>query len=123
MVEALVGFDPDPHLLDALTGELAAPHLLDVEVLSVLRRLVLAGALDEQAADQARRTLFTFAIHRHDVSPIADRIWSLRHQFTAYDAAYLALAEGLGVPLVTCDGKLATPGHTAQVRVVSPTRR
>lgn len=123
MVEALVGFDPDPALLDALTGELAAPHLLDVEVLSALRGLVLGGKLDPAAAELARNTLLAFTIHRHELAPTADRIWSLRHQFTTYDATYLALSEGLGAPLLTCDAKLASGGHTAEVRVVAPTRR
>ena len=53
MVEALIGFDPDPTLVDALTGEVAAPHLLDVGVMSALRRLTLGGKLDAHSAEQA----------------------------------------------------------------------
>jgi len=122
MVEALVGRDVDAELLDALLGEVAAPHLLDVEVLSVLRGLALGGKLAPEAAESARADHFAFTITRHETGPLADRIWRLRHRYTSYDAAYIALAEGLAVPLFTCDAKLAAGGHHAQVRVV-PTAR
>ncbi len=122
MVEALVGRDVDPELLDALVGEVAAPHLLDVEVLSVLRGLLLGRKLEPHVAETARQDHFAFTITRHETEPLADRIWQLRHRYTSYDAAYLALAEGLAVPLYTCDAKLAAGGHHAQVRVV-PTSR
>lgn len=118
MVEALVGRSPDAMLLDALAGELAAPHLLDVEVVSVLRGLVLGGKLTPAAADEARRDHFAFTIVRHELEPLAERVWMLRSQFTAYDACYLALAEALACPLLTCDAKLAASGHRANVRVV-----
>lgn len=121
MVEALVGREVDAGLLDALTGDIEAPHLLDVEVLSVLRGLVLGGKLGLGEAVQARQDHFAFAITRHEIEPMADRVWELRHQFTSYDATYLALAEALQAPLLTCDGKLATNGHNAEVRLVSRT--
>ncbi len=122
MVEALVGRDVGPALLDVLAGELDAPHLLDVEVMSVLRGLALAGKLDPIAAEQARGDHFGFSITRHEVEPFADRIWQLRHRYTSYDACYLALAEALEVPLYTCDAKLVGDGHDADVRVVARTR-
>lgn len=122
MVEALVGRDVDPALLDVLAGEMDAPHLLDVEVMSVLRGLTLAGKLDAIAAEEAWRDHFAFAITRHELEHFADRIWELRHRYTSYDACYLALAEALEVPLYTCDAKLAGDGHDADVRVVSRTR-
>ncbi|MHB1063096.1 MAG: type II toxin-antitoxin system VapC family toxin [Georgenia sp.] len=75
MVEALVGRDVDPAFLDVLAGELDAPHLLDVDVMSVLRRLTLVGMLDPIEAEEARRNHFAFAITRHEVEPFADRIW------------------------------------------------
>ncbi|MGL5927990.1 MAG: type II toxin-antitoxin system VapC family toxin [Dermatophilaceae bacterium] len=117
MVEALVGRAAHPDLLDTLTGEIAAPHLLDIEVLSVLRGLVLGRKLEADAAEEARRDHPTFTIARHELAPFADRMWDLRHQFTCYDASYLALAEALGVPLYTCDAKLFGNGHDAEVRV------
>ena len=118
MVEALVGRDADDELLNALSGDVDAPHLLDVEVLSVLRGLLLGGKLDHEAADQARLDHFAFTITRHETAPLAERIWQLRHQFTSYDASYLALAEALRAPLYTCDAKLATRGHNAQLHLV-----
>jgi predicted nucleic acid-binding protein len=121
MVEALVGRAPDEQLLNALSGDVDAPHLLDVEVLSVLRGLLRGGKLDTPTADQARLDHLAFTITRHETAPLADRIWQLRHQFTSYDASYLALAEALQAPLYTCDAKLAARGHNAKVRVFSST--
>ena len=121
MVEALVGRDADAELLDALAGDIDAPHLLDVEVLSVMRGLVLGGKLELNVAVQAREDYFGFAITRHETAPLAERIWDLRHQFTSYDASYLALAEALQAPLLTCDAKLATRGHSAEVHLVPRT--
>ena len=121
MVEALVGRDADADLLDALAGDIDAPHLLDVEVLLVLRGLVLGGKLDPVEAIRAREDHFAFAITRHETVPLAERIWQLRHQFTSYGATYLALAEALQVPLFTCDAKLATGGHNAEIHLVPQT--
>lgn len=118
IVEALVGRNPPPELLTAIGGELEAPHLLDVEVLSALRGLERGDKVTRRAADQALVDHFGLRIDRYDLSPLASRIWQLRHQFTTCDAAYLALAEALEVPLVTCDAKLASPGHSARVTVV-----
>lgn len=118
MVEALVGRDADSDLLGALAGDIDAPHLLDVEVLSVLRGLVLGGRLSAEEAVQAREDHFAFVITRHEIAPLAGRIWELRHQFTSYDASYLALAEALQAPLVTCDAKLATSGHNAEIHLI-----
>lgn len=115
MVEALVGADVPAELLDALADEVSAPHHLDVEVLSALRGLLLGGKLDPATADEARRDHFAFALNRYDIGPLADRIWQLRHQYTSYDAAYLALAEALDAPLYTCDAKLDAGGHDARV--------
>lgn len=121
MVEALIGREVADELLDALTGDLHAPHLLDVEVLSVLRGLLLGGKLDPVVAEEVRRDHFAFAISRYEVAPLANRIWQLRHQYTSYDAAYLALAEALDAPLYTCDAKLDSGGHHAQVHLLHRT--
>lgn len=117
MVEALIGTDPDDGLLDALMGGLVAPHLLDVEVMSALRGLNLGGRLTSDVAAHAQENYFAFTITRCDAQPLAHRIWSLRHQYTSYDACYLALAETLDVPLHTCDAKLDGDGHRAEVHV------
>jgi len=121
MVEALVGRDIDVALLDLLEDEIAAPHLLDVEVMSALRGLELGGKLTTAAAETARSDHFAFAITRHEVLPLAERVWRLRHQFTTYDACYLAVAEALDVPLLTCDSKLDRAGRGAHIVVVSRT--
>ena len=121
MVEALVGRDAEDDLLAALAGDIDAPHLVDIEVLSVLRGLVLGGKLDPVDAVRSRRDYFAFTITRHETEPLAERIWQLRHQFTAYAASYLALAEALKVPLITCDAKLATRGHSAEIHLVPRT--
>lgn len=117
MVEALVGRDVDELLLDGLAGEVAAPHILDVEVLSVLRGLVLGRKLGENEAGVARNVHFGLVMARHETAPFAERIWDLRHQYTSYDAAYIAVAEALEAPLHTCDAKLDSGGHNAVVHV------
>jgi predicted nucleic acid-binding protein len=117
MVEALVGRQVDGELLDALQGDLHAPHLLDVEVISVLRGLTLSGKLKPRAAEQARNDHFAFTIARYELAGLADRVWALRNNYTTHDGCYLALAEALGSPLYTCDHKLDTDGNGAQVKV------
>jgi predicted nucleic acid-binding protein len=121
MIEALVGRDADDKLLDALQTSLHAPHLLDVEVLSVLRGLTLGGKLAPEAAEQAWADYFALTIARYELSGLADRVWDLRHSYTTYDASYLALAEALDVPLRTCDRKLAGDAHRAEVLVLART--
>ena len=117
IIQVLVGRDPGPALLDAVAGDLAAPHILDVEVLSALRGMVLGGVLPLEAAESARRCYADLVITRYEAVLLADRVWALRTQYTSYDAMYLALAEGLGAPLVTCDRKLDAGGHHVEVVV------
>jgi len=103
--------DPDLH----------APHLIDVEFLLALRRLVAARKLSEDRAADARSDFADLSIVRYAHPPIADRIWDLRRNLTACDAAFIALAEALGVPLVTCDGRLArSRGHQARLELSRP---
>ena len=98
---------------------LSAPHLLDVEVAQVLRRHVGRGALSATRAEAALRDFSDMRIVRYPHHLFLGRIWSLRENATAYDAAYLALAEGLEARLLTSDRKLAdVPGHSAAVEVV-----
>jgi predicted nucleic acid-binding protein len=99
-------------------GDLHAPHLIDVEFQHALRRLVVAGAINDDRAADARMDFADLTIVRYPHVSLADRMWELRHNVTAYDAAFLALAEALGAPLVTCDTRLArAPGHAALVEV------
>lgn len=92
------------------------PHLLDLEVTQVLRRLVREGALPAHRADEAVRDLLDLRITRYPHFVLLPRIWQLRHNFSAYDAAYVVLAEKLGAALVTRDGRLASAsGHAAAI--------
>lgn len=97
----------------------AAPHLLDVEVLQVLRRYALAGEIGGQRAKQALEDFGDLPVVRYPHEPLRWRIWELRHNITAYDAVYIALAEVLNAPLMTADIRLSqAPGHTALVEQV-----
>lgn len=86
---------------------LHAPHLLDIEVLQALRRLQRRGDVTAKQAGAALRDLEDFPIERHEHELLRGRIWELRHMLTAYDAAYLALAEQLSCALFTRDRGLA----------------
>lgn len=98
-----------------------APHLVDVEALHVLRTLVARGALTAERAGQARTDITLAAIARYPHTLLLDRMWALRRNVTAYDAAFLTLAEALDAPLVTLDAHLgAVPGHRAAVEVFRP---
>ena len=87
--------------------DIHAPHLIDVEVLSALRRLVARDRVSEQRAASALNVLEQADIKRHPHGPLLGVIWSLRDRVSAYDATYVALAAALDVPLVTTDRKLA----------------
>ena len=97
---------------------LHAPHLLDLEVAQVVRRLVREGTVSPHRSEQAIEDLLDLRITRYPHFVLLPRIWQLRHNFSAYDAAYVALAEKLGATLATRDGRLASvPGHGATVEV------
>ena len=97
---------------------LHAPHLLDLEVTQVLRRLALQGVISAHRAEGAFRDLLDLRIARYPHLVLLPRIWKLRHNFSAYDAAYIVLAEKLGAALVTRDGRLASAsGHAAAVEL------
>lgn len=99
--------------------ELHAPHLIDVEIVQGLRRLVRTGELSSARAGEAITDLADLDLTRHGHLDLLSRAWTLRENVTAYDAIYLALAEALGAPMVTCDGPLAkAPGHRARVEVI-----
>ena len=95
-----------------------APHLLDVEVLQVLRRLSREGSISEKRADQALNDLLLLRIARYPHFIFLSRIWQHRNNVSAYDAAYVALAERLNAPLVTRDTRLSNAaGHLATIEL------
>lgn len=98
---------------------LGAPELLDLEVLQVLRRSTREGRIASRDAGAAITLFQALPIQRFGHRILVDRIWALRDNLTAYDAAYIALAELLDAPLWTRDRKLSSvPGHTARVEVL-----
>jgi predicted nucleic acid-binding protein len=120
VVAALIGSDARSEAVRdrlARAAGLAAPHLLDPEVLNALRRITPKGRgprLDGAVAD-----FLAMPIDRYPHHPLVPRIWELRANATAYDATYLALAEALEMPLLTLDERLArTPGHRADVALI-----
>lgn len=92
---------------------LHAPHLLDLEVMQVLRRLALQRILSGPRADEAARDLLDLRLTRYPHITLLPRIWQLRHNFSAYDAAYVVLAEKLGATLLTRDARLASSSRRA----------
>lgn len=95
---------------------LHAPHLLDLEIAQVLRRYTAAGEMDPRRGQQALDDLADLPLVRYPHDLFLPRIWELRDNLTAYDAAYVALAEALAAPLLTRDAALASRGvHRARV--------
>lgn len=89
------------------------PHLLDVEVLSALRSLLGGQRIDSHRTEQLLAGLADLPAERYPHTPLSRRVWELRHNFTAYDAIYIALAEETNSALYTCDAKLCK-GHRAK---------
>jgi predicted nucleic acid-binding protein len=102
--------------LDSADEPWLVPHLLDVEVLSALRGLLTARHRDPRHSGDFIEQLSALPAERCSHIPLLDRIWELRQNFTAYDAAYIALAEATGSTLFTTDRKLSR-GHRARVVV------
>jgi predicted nucleic acid-binding protein len=99
--------------------EFHSPHLVDVEVTQGLRRLVRAGEVSPDRAAEALADLTDLDLHRHAHLDLLTRAWRLRENVTAYDAIYVALAEALDAPIVTCDLPLARAGvHRARVEAI-----
>ena len=108
-------------LADSIRNELAkrdesfiVPHLMDVEVMSAIRRLALGRRIDSHRSGQFLEELAALPAERYSHTPLIGHIWELRHSFTAYDATYIALAEATDSILYTCDEKLRR-GHQARV--------
>lgn len=98
---------------------LHAPHLLDLEVAQVLRRYVLGGEVKVARAAEALGDLSDLPLSRYPHDLLLPRIWELRHNLTAYDAAYVALAEALEAVLLTADERLAkVKGHGLKVEMI-----
>jgi predicted nucleic acid-binding protein len=98
---------------------LCAPHVLDIEVAQVLRRFAGRGELTADRGCEALEDLADLPLTRYPHGPLLERVWELRHSVSAYDAAYIALAEALDAPLVTCDGRIARAlGHRAWVQTL-----
>ena len=99
---------------------LCAPHLLDVEAAQVLRRFAARGEITAERGREALTDLLDLPLTRYPHGPLLERAWEMRDAVSAYDAVYLALAEALDAPLVTCDARIARAhGHRASVRVLS----
>ena len=99
------------------SDSLHAPHLIDLEVASALRKKVRLGAMGEGPATKLLALFQQLQIDRHDHELLMPRIWDLRDCLSCYDASYVALAEALEATLVTCDGRLsrAAPAGTARI--------
>jgi predicted nucleic acid-binding protein len=120
VLQVLTAPRPNVQLIERLEGarSMHAPHVIDLEFLHGIRRLVRSGELSEDRAEDVREDFDRLAVVRYPHVGLMDRIWALRHNLTACDAAYVALAEGLGFPLVTSDQRLGRAGgHTAKIEV------
>ncbi|HEU4736838.1 MAG TPA: type II toxin-antitoxin system VapC family toxin [Solirubrobacterales bacterium] len=115
LAPALADDDADGDLVrERLRGEqLIAPELIDLEVVSTLRRAARAGRLDDRRSSQALADLVALPLRRVPHLPLLSRVWELRDNLTAYDAAYVALAEALDALFLTADGPL---GRASGVR-------
>jgi len=120
VLELLLGTETGAAVQERVRAErLAAPHLLDVEVLHAMRRYERAMEITNRRGQQALDDLGDLPMTRYQHAPLLRRMWQLRANLTGYDATYVALAETLEIPLLTCDAKLAaSPGHRARIETV-----
>lgn len=102
----------------AANETLHAPHLIDLEIAQVLRRYVRSTVITAERGAEALSDLVDFPLTRYPHFVLLTRIWEMRHDLTAYDAAYLALAEALDARLITRDRALARPGSRVRVEVI-----
>ncbi len=121
VVEVLLNTPSGAGIRDLLfaSGEtIHVPHLLDLEILQVLRRYAKAAEIGNARIERALEVYADMGLNRYPHMALFHRIWELRHNFTAYDATYVALAEALDAPLITRDRALASGSvHRARVLV------
>ena len=122
LYEAIIETPYSAAIVDRIFSDdetLHAPHLVDLEIVNTLRRYVLKGELSERSASQAMEDFASIPLKRHTHTGLIPRIWQLRNNLTAYDAAYIALAEMLNVPLITRDTAFASStGHNVHVELI-----
>jgi predicted nucleic acid-binding protein len=120
LIEYLLDASRFPRLRELLaTRRIHAPHLLDLELTQALRLATIRNLIRPDRAASALDDLAALSIERHTHIEYLKRIWSLRHNITAYDACYVALAESLNVPLLTRDRRLAqSSGHAARIEYI-----
>lgn len=122
MVEVLLRTPKAPPVerrLFAPDETVCVPHLIDAEVLAALRRYVSIGQISQHRGQGAVAFFQSLRLERFPHGRLLDRVWELRHNLTAYDALYVALAEALDAPLLTADRRLAAaPGHSARIEAV-----
>jgi predicted nucleic acid-binding protein len=98
---------------------LHGPHLIDLEVAQVVRRLLQLDELTLVRAEEALDDYRGLLIERRAHQPLLERIWELRESLSVYDGAYVALAEAIDAPLLTCVAKLArSHGHRARIELI-----
>jgi predicted nucleic acid-binding protein len=122
LLEVLLNTSSAPKISERLFGgneTLHVPHVLDLEVVQVLRRYNLSGQMDAQRSEEALEDLADLPLNRYSHDVFVFRIWALRQNLTAYDAAYIALAEALDAPLITRDAALVrASGHRARIELI-----
>ena len=122
LVDLLLNTEPGGRLARRVRSSrvtLHAPHLIDLKIAQTLRRYVRQGDIEEERAQIALQHLAVLDLNRYAHSDFLPRIWALKENVTAYDAAYAALAEALGAILVTGDHHLAkAPGIRAEIEVL-----
>ena len=105
-------------VLFAASQTLHAPHLIDLEIAQVLRRYVRSAIISADRGTEALSDFLDLPLTRYPHFVLLPRVWQMRHNLTAYDAAYLALAEALDAPLITRDRALARTGSRARVELI-----
>lgn len=126
VVELVLGTRSGMEILERIAHlrlSLHSPELVDIEVLNTLRRYQLSDIIPPDRIAHAIDNLSDLDIRRHPHGPLLPRIWGWRYNLTAYDAAYVALAEGLDAPLLTTDVRLAgAPRLPVRVETFTPAR-